>query len=1041
MFRIIVIIFLMVGLKLNGQEYRTVLFPAENNERPMVLNANDSIGTSISLAEVHGPTEKMLRIVGGIQMPGIYKGRGEDRFRRWEYYIDDFLDSVNVKKDKYALLFRGESDGFPRTASRRISGSALGSGEVEISVWVKRNDFRVPRPEDFGVKLELFYTKEGRNENDIYDTPDSTLFLPISSGNGGFKKIKQRFGIQKNIAAIVVIAGGSHFSGDCLMEAPQIRRRREKIMSIPFVPFLNRDAELNYWTGVNMVSRNWPQWKLDLDGKEVFRGKVFDRASYVADFYIPLPKDAHQGSRLKLTLLKEPGEAFFPYELRSIEMIEQPAGTLEIISPVKYVYEGKPFGILVETQTPLKLSFATSSGIRSQSRDTLLKEAGLHVLPFYAFKAGTGESITIKYGKETKTVLIPQVLVKKEDDIFLSDSDNIYVAMEEPSFSHYFKWYIRQRIGNFFQLRPSYQWSGFRKPDPLILNKYLTLLQDLNMPYAWMVEGRTLAGEHVNPSVDALASSLFYGKQAHENDGNYYYWGPWSYEGQFSDMAARTSPYGGIFAKHRPIHTDKGVFVHFDPFKVKDMKDGADYFVENLRYSKGESTRHTGPSTLFRYFYQAGYDWLGAEQMYGPEETTMSALRGASRAYHKPDYGSLHAHQWGSFPYTDPKHALRFYLSLATAYMHGSSHINSEDALWIDENGHDRFSEAGKAHIKAQNQMFDFIETHQRRGGQVIDIAVLQGRNCGWKSFGRGSLWAQSGEKWAFNKAMESFDLLKVFYPQNTMNASGPSGWFTSTPYGAVDIVPIEAPEEVLRNYKTIVFLGWNTFNDSDFKRLTNFVSEGGTLILTAAQLNEELAPEQPTRFPQDDKTIKDLLGNDYRKWQQPTEITRGNGRVIYFPNHAYPIENSLRHSYEELMKAEGIKSSNTQRGKGWIVPDKNISFTAFDEGRRRTLYLLNIDWASDEANANAKFYLGEQSFDISLQDHQIRLIHIKEDLAIMPQANTTDILSIEPSSNGWTVKAQTTGEDNLQLFNGHTGVSSHSFIPSAGVHVIEITR
>ena len=34
------------------------------------------------------------------------------------------------------------------------------------------------------------------------------------------------------------------------------------------------------------------------------------------------------------------------------------------------------------------------------------------------------------------------------------------------------------------------------------------------------------------------------------------------------------------------------------------MADGARKLVANFRYSKGPSTRHTGPSTLFRYLYQ-----------------------------------------------------------------------------------------------------------------------------------------------------------------------------------------------------------------------------------------------------------------------------------------------------------------------------------------------------------------------------------------------------------------------------------------------------
>ena len=79
------------------------------------------------------------------------------------------------------------------------------------------------------------------------------------------------------------------------------------------------------------------------------------------------------------------------------------------------------------------------------------------------------------------------------------------------------------------------------------------------MPYAWQVEGRTLAGSRINPSLDVLDTDMFMGKQAHENDGGYYYWQHFKYTGLLCDMAARTRPYGGIFAKHRPIFTDHAI--------------------------------------------------------------------------------------------------------------------------------------------------------------------------------------------------------------------------------------------------------------------------------------------------------------------------------------------------------------------------------------------------------------------------------------------------------------------------------------------------
>ena len=150
MFKIIFFICFLISSSLNGQEQRTVLFTPEKNEKLIILNANESITTSVLLADTNKPTEKMIRIVGGIQMPQLSKDRGETNFRSWEYHIDDFLDSVNVENDKYALLFRGADENFPRTASRRIAGKDIGTGEIEVSFFVKRKNLKVISSKDLG---------------------------------------------------------------------------------------------------------------------------------------------------------------------------------------------------------------------------------------------------------------------------------------------------------------------------------------------------------------------------------------------------------------------------------------------------------------------------------------------------------------------------------------------------------------------------------------------------------------------------------------------------------------------------------------------------------------------------------------------------------------------------------------------------------------------------------------------------------------------------------------------------------------------------
>lgn len=1025
---------------LKADEYRTVQFQSQNG-RFTVMKPGDSIQVVLKTCGLNYPTQKSLRIIGGVQMPGKWNERGEGNFTDWEYYIDDYLDSVNVKNDKYALLFRGNNNDFARKAYHRISGKLLKRGKTELSVWVKRTNFQVQENGKFGIEVELFLKKEGRNENDIYDTPDIKLWMPVPpAGDNYYSEIKETFDLPDNLAAAVVVVGGNNFSGDCLIEAPTIKQNGNPLTSVPFVPNNQRSSDFNYWTGINLVSRNWPIWELSIDNKVVFNEAVFDRASNVADFYIPLPQNTTHGSKLSLKLVNEAGVACYPYAIKGIELIEQPAGATEIISVPGFIRSGSEFGVLVETQQPgTRISCESTSGIEPVDKTNLLTSEGLHVIKFKALKPGTGEKIIVTANGEKMEIKIGQVLIKNDDHVCLSAGDDIYIDIAEPAYSHYFKWFIHNNIGNFYQFRPSYQWSGLRKPDSLLLKKYLNLLNELDMPYAWQVEGRTLAGEHLNPSCRFLSSPMFKGKQAHENDGGYYYWPHFVYKGQFSDMAARTRPYGGIFAKCRPIYTDHGTFIHYDPCAVKNMEHGANYFVSNLKYSKGESTRHTGPSTLFRYFYQAGYEWLGAELMYGPEETTLSSLRGASKAYCKTEYGSLHAMQWGSKPYTDPEHAHRFYLSLATAYMHGSSHINTEEALWIDEYADDRFSESGKMHIAAQKKMLDFIQTHERRGQQVVDIALVQGRNCPWKCFIRSSLWSQKGDKWKFNKAAESFDLINVFYPQNIIDACGPSGWYTSTPYGAVDLLPVEAGINVLEGYKTIIFMGWNTYNAEDWERLTDFVNNGGTLIFTAAHLNAGLQPDVQPCFPKDDEPVRKLLGKEYQSLKESTTISFGKGKVIYFPQPVYPAEETIREAYIRTMKNEGERTSKEQQGKGWIFPDNKTSFTVWDDGHRRTIYLLNIDWSSQKNCSKAQFYLGNAIYEIKPRSYFLETIQIKGNLGVMPVSNTTDILEIKENKNGWIVQCQTASAETVRLFRGDKQKEQTVSIAEPGIHNIEV--
>lgn len=1036
----------MLGLPIaNAQlqeENRKVLFSVEANEAAYQIDPEKSFEQAVTFEKKSYPVRRFLRVIGGTKMPGKFTARGETLFREAEYLIDDHLDSLTTFKDKYALYFVSNNDPYEHHAYNRVSIPTIKPGKLTVEIPAKREKLTIGKNGDFGVQLQLYYKKDGRHNDEVYDTPDSIIYLPIPAGNGNFKLIKKDFELPENIASILVRVGGINFSGKVWVEAPRFTQAGQEVWKSPFTFDEQRGSDYNYWVGINMVSRSEPLWKLEFNGKTIFEENIFDRASDIADFYIPLPAGLEGEGKLKLTLKKEPHLAAFPYELRSLQLMEESARDFEIVSVPRYAAVGDTAGILIETNTPnLSLHLNVAPAISLIGSDFTFANTGLHVISFVPLTAGTNIPVQISQGRDVRKVEVHQSVIRQPDHVYLSSGDEVHIKNEYVPYDYFFKWYIRERIGNWYQFRPSYQWSGVRITTEDFVKHYTGLLNQLHIPYAWQVEGRTLASTRINPSLESLTSPMFHGKQAHENDGGYYYWQHFHYNGLHSDMAARTRPYGGIFAKHRPIYTDHGTFIHYDPYGVKDMADGANKFIANLSYSRGESSRHTGPSTAFRYLYQAGYDWLGAEQMYGPEDIVMSALRGASRVYDKKDFGSLHAVQWGSFPFTDPKHALRFYNSLAVAYMHGSSHINTEEGLWTDEYANDRFTEAGKRHTFAQHQILDFIETHSRKGDFHTNIAVIHGRNDSWKSFGRQYSWSQKDEKFRFGSAMESFDLLKVFYPENIVDGCGPEGWFTSTPYGPVDILPIEADNAIMQQYKLLIFLGWNTFNNADFIRLKKFVEKGGTLLLTAAHLNSNLQPNAPIIFPEDDTVIKTMLGLDYKSYTGKKEISLGKGKIIYYPQDIYPIEEEIRDAYIGSMQALASDVIANEPEKGWIKASPHIDFTVWDSADLRTIYVLNVDWDSNLENQPAKLQFGSFEFPLTIDRYTMGTIRSAHGIAAMPKANTSDILAINDNDDYWEIEYQTTGQDEIFIFHGLSGRQDRIQVADAGINRVTIKK
>ena len=83
---------------------------------------------------------------------------------------------------------------------------------------------------------------------------------------------------------------------------------------------------------------------------------------------------------------------------------------------------------------------------------------------------------------------------------------------------------------------------------------------------------------------------------------------------------------------------------------------------------------------------------------------------------------------------------------------------------------------------------------------------------------------------------------------------------FGTPPCGQVDVVPIEAPADVLRSYGCLVLLGWNTMTPAHYANLVEYVRGGGILFLGVPHLSTRTRTDRPQTFIHDGD-VRELCG------------------------------------------------------------------------------------------------------------------------------------------------------------------------------------
>lgn len=930
-----------------------------------------------------------LRLKGQVGIPATH--RTEDIYPAYYRKIDD---SLRRNGTEWALVFGDFNYEYERSCYYMCRGNFISGENYVFSFGYTASGAE----NNIKISVEVYYGKQKTRY--YYEKADETYEFDLKNAEQ-YSNISKKICFVKPVDFIMVKISGMDFHGIAQIFTPSLKGKdgTEYIEKFECNP---EDLQNPKWIGEGFSTCLKPYFNVKINGENIFSGRKYDRLNSFAGIEFTIP-DGLLKER-NFVEIENSAENRYSYDFKAVQIIAMPK-EFEVLGVNPWQNVGKEFGVLIYSDR--------TRSVHAECTDleflgTTFVEQGVSVLKFKPLKCGVNVKCRIMADDINREFMLKEIFEKHNDGILTGSGDFIYINQNYEDFIEYISWYLNEGIGNMVTLRSAFRWGVTSEYEQSFWKNAVKILCDLGLYYCLMTDGRELNGVNANPPVEVLASKYFLGEQTHERDGAFTYWQQkvGDSEALFYHLLSRKLERNGIYGKFSPVYNSSGeACIYYTGEGISDVKSAYENFTNNLRRTCADgATRHTGVTPLFKAFFEAGYQWVGYESLYGNHEILFGAIRGISRSQGIDNFGSHIALQWSTVPCDDYAHALRYKLSVLLAYMHGVSWINTEEGLWNIENlfaDYDRFTKPCIMHRKMQANFFKYVLSHERKGKMVRRIAMIQGKYDGMDCFSTGRVYGQYGEEWKYDEPEKSWDLLKVFYPEATIGSVyycvykggakalekekpdlfqsltnlygnirdyGSLGLFSSTPFGAIDIISADADN--YEDYEMLFYSGWNTCDEQQLKKLCKFLESGKTVVMSKVHLFDSINRKEVFSGKAsviDSKYVKELLS--YTK----------SGKLVYFDEYKYPAKIEKYSSVLEKLAKEH-KSE-------YVQALKNISYTEYlEEDGSIVFYFVNINWWNRKsAFIEFKTKYDEKVFEIS--DNDLHAVKIKDEKINMRRA------------------------------------------------------
>ena len=1000
--------------------------------------------------------------------------------------IDDSLDSEHARRRRFCLdLSCDAPKPYPKRTMTKIMWMPNidsivhgATDEWTFGIYAKAEDLRVVEGGFLRIRLERWDKKPGVPPVLTKYAPDETVTIDLPEGSYDYTALMKQVTIPRSTACVLFIVEGLLYEGNLYLEEPTLSSAAGKNACPDFdlaVPTLDYFV----WIGQSLSKKEWPVFRITLNGEVIHHGEVFLRIHRYPSVELEIPDGLIRAGEntLSIQYLSDYKDTV-PLSIREVLILERPKKLFSITyCPVNAAF-GQDICLLIRTEEDDLTLSCDSEDFEAVSALSFGKK-GIYAVRVRAKKFQNHQILTLRCGDVTDSAEIVHMVKRGDDRVIAGSADLIYIDNSDlKAVEDYLEWFFSKEMGDLITIRPAYRWGGHRTVNPDVWSKLREICEGMDAKYAHMVDGRDLPGMFCNPHPDMLRGKNFMGRQLHERDGQVFYWGYpafWNFpitptQWDLTQRESRATPLtteNTYRAGNVAVVEGKLALFH-DTDCAADLREAYEASQNSLRVVRGgdkyQNVRHTGPSVMFKYLYDAGFEWLGAETMDSPMEVLLAFHRGAAKAYGQKELGVHQALQWSTHPHdTEPRYR-RYLLALYTCYMQGVHQINLEEGYWHLECGfvnHHRFSEATARHRESEVKLYRFIRSHTRSGEFYTPIAILHGRYDGWIGFG-GSSRLFGMKHLRAGEAERSWHLLETFYPLNFVSGRGnlvpkhyegeddkPRGCYSGTPRGHVDVLPIEKGR--FEGYRLLAFLGHNTADRADFDGVLSFIRRGGMLLTTWAHLSfatrledvqghhfkylyhpltEPLTDEKPIFESRTYKgkpvSVAVNLPEDIEVWERTDDgtpfvyaVREGEGKVILVNCTCHPANEAIASLYESLLIR--LREQYAAEEPSEIICGEDVQYAIYrQENGDYHYYISPVDWYNDPTPKRAAMLrVGRYTYPLSLDFGTMYKIVTDGTVAAWPEEESAEVLSV---SDG---KVTVQGVDRITLHICHNGQDS----------------